>query len=110
MINWWFVTTSGVWILGLTCLVSALSYHTWIAGESGRARSDLWTESSFRLPWTAGVFFACVGWALAHARQFLLWEQVLWTSVIALFAWPMITALQGSLKNRHQSRRPPTLP
>ena len=87
MIDWWAVATTGLWILGMSILLAAFSYHDWLARETGRRRRDLFNEFSFRLPCTCGIFLACVGWGLGQAGRW--WERAFFFLIAASFGLEM---------------------
>jgi len=95
MIDWFNVAMSGIWILGLGLMLSAFSYHAWLATERRRPIGELLRERSFTISWASGLFLCALGWALAHLPQFLLWEKALWSLVVAWFAWRMVAALRS---------------
>ena len=87
MIDWWMVAANGLWILGLSVLLAAFSYHDWLAGRTGRRRRDLFKECSFRFPWTTGMLLVCAGWGLGQAARW--WEKSLWFVLAGWFGWEM---------------------
>jgi hypothetical protein len=103
MIDWWMVAANGLWILGLALLLAALSYHHWLAGETGWRRRDLFSACSFQVPWTSGLFLAFTGWALAQAPQW--WEKTLWLVLAAWCGWRMLSSLARALRQWRTSRR-----
>ena len=49
MIDWWMVGTNSLWIVGLSILFAALSYHDWLAKETGQRRRELF-RATLRAP------------------------------------------------------------
>jgi hypothetical protein len=94
MIDWWMVATNGLWILGLTLVLATVSYHHWLASETGSRRRDLFSASSFQVPWTLGLFLGCTGWALAQAPQW--WQKTLWFVLAARCGWQMLSSLAAT--------------
>ncbi len=88
MIDWWMVATNSLWILGLSIVLAAFSYHDWLARVKQRRRRDLFKERSWRLPWTLGMFLTSVGWGLSQAGRW--WETTLWFALAASFGWDML--------------------
>ncbi|OFV92783.1 MAG: hypothetical protein A3H95_14535 [Acidobacteria bacterium RIFCSPLOWO2_02_FULL_64_15] len=96
MIDWRMVAANGLWILGLSILLSVFSYHDWLARETRRRRRDLFKEYSFRFPWTSGMFLVCVGWGLGQAVRW--WEKALWFVLAAWFGWEMLGQLMRAIR------------
>lgn len=96
MIDWRMVASNGLWILGLSVLLAAFSYHDWLAGTSGRRRRDLFKEPSFLLPCTSGLFLTCVGWGLGQAVR--RWEKAVWFVLAATFGWETVRLLADAYK------------
>ena len=57
-----------LWILGLSILLAAFSYHDWLAKETGQRRRELFRRRSWRLPFAAGIVLTCAGWGIADDR------------------------------------------
>jgi hypothetical protein len=96
LIDWWMVATNGLWILGLSIVLAAFSYHDWLARETGRRRRDLFKERSWRLPWVSGMFLACVGWGLAQDTR--LWGKSFWFALATMFGWQMVRLMAARWK------------
>lgn len=88
MIDWWIVATNSLWILGLSILLAAFSYHDWLAKELAKPRRDLFKERSWRLPFTGGMVLTCAGWGLSQAVVW--WDRTLWAILAAWFAWDFV--------------------
>jgi hypothetical protein len=82
MINWQSLFFNSLWVVGLSLLLAAFSYHAWLATENDR---KLWTQLSqpgfIRWVWTA-VLLVSIG-LLGVSQQ--LWEIILW-AVMALIS------------------------
>lgn len=75
MISWQSVFFTSLWIIGLAIILSALSYHYWLAQTHGQSlRKQLGSRSFLGAFWIA-VFFFSIG-LLGSSRQ--LWEMVIW--------------------------------
>lgn len=96
MIDWWSIGTNSLWILGLSILLAVFSYLDWLARETRRPRRSLFNERSLRLPWTAGMFLACVGWGLSQAERW--WEQGLWLMLAAWFVGETVRLIAPSCR------------
>jgi hypothetical protein len=91
MIDWSMAAANGLWIAGLSLVMSAFSYHDWMARETSRRRRDLFKGRSWRLPWSAGMCLTCAGWGLSQASRG--WERLLWLILGAWFAWNLVALL-----------------
>ncbi len=85
MIDWGYVVTNSLWILGLSMILAAFSYHDWLARESKQSRRDLLQRPSWRLPFSTGMLLFCLG--LGLGREATWWEQSLWGVLAISFAW-----------------------
>ena len=82
MISWQSVFFTSLWIIGLAIILSALSYHYWLAQTRGRSlREQLRSRSFLGAFWIAILFFS-IG-LLGSSQQ--LWEIVIW-SLLGLWA------------------------
>ncbi|MEW5986580.1 MAG: hypothetical protein AB1791_08110 [Chloroflexota bacterium] len=97
MINWLSLAAGALWIGGLSLLLAALSYHTWLAGEQKRRWRDQLAENSFgRVAWLS-ILLIGVGLA-AGSRQ--TWERWLWI----LFSLVALSQCIGSWRLRRRER------
>jgi hypothetical protein len=85
MIDWYFVFTNSLWILGLSIVLAALSYHHWLARELGRRLCDQFREPAWVMPFAGGMVLVSLGLALAEGARW--WERVLWAILGVSFAW-----------------------
>jgi hypothetical protein len=85
VIDWYFVFTNSLWILGLSVVLAAFSYHHWLAGETGRRLREQFRESGWLLPFSTGMFLVGVGFGLAESARW--WERTIWLALAASFAW-----------------------
>lgn len=90
MIDWYFVFTHSLWILGLSIALAALSYHDWLRKELNKPLRRQLREPSFRLPANIGFFLAALGLALLRSSRW--WERALWVLIGCLFGWRARTA------------------
>src|SRR5258708_7647924 len=88
----WLVVSNGLWILGLSNLLTAFSYHDWLAKTTGRRRRELWPLRSWRLPSAFGMLLTCAGWGLAQADRG--WQKTLWCALSLWFAWDVLEVLR----------------
>lgn len=81
MIDWFSVFINSFWILGLSLLLAALSYHYWLAREEERRLREQYNQPSFlRIFW---ISLALVGVGLAGTSQYT-WETAVWILFIIL--------------------------
>ncbi len=85
MIDWAYVATNSLWILGLSIILAAFSYHDWLAHETRRRRRELFRMVSWRLPFSTGMLLFCLGLGLGRDAE--RWERTLWGILAAWFAW-----------------------
>jgi hypothetical protein len=85
VIDWWMVGTNSLWVLGLSILLAAFSYHSWLATEIARPRRDAFDTRSWRLAFAGGMMLTCAGWGLSQGRAW--WDRTLWTLLAAWFSW-----------------------
>lgn len=82
MIDVWGVVANGLWVLGLSVLLAALSWASWAASEEKvRFRAAL-ARTGIQQALNLGLFLFCAGLA-ATGRTW--WERVLWGLLAA--AW-----------------------
>lgn len=86
MIDWPYLAVHFLWILGLSAIVAAFSYHDWLRREARRPLARQLREPSMRLALNGGL--ALVAIAIAIMPRSERW----WTRSIALvagllFAW-----------------------
>lgn len=83
MINWQSVIFNSFWVVGLSIMLAAFSYHYWLAGHENRRLRLQLGEPGFLKPVWLGAIFICVGLAGTSEE---LWEMALWAvaSLISL--------------------------
>lgn len=81
MINWTALLFSSLWILGLSVLLAALSYHVWQAGEQQRSLTAQLNQSSFLKSAWVGLAFIAAG-LLGSSRS--LWETAVWLLILGV--------------------------
>ena len=52
MIDWVNVALNALWILGLSIILAAFSYHQWLAGETASRLRELWSQPSWQIPFS----------------------------------------------------------
>jgi hypothetical protein len=97
-IDWWMVATNSLWVVGLSIVLSAFSYHDWLARATGRRFKQISELRSWRWSFSSGMFLTCLGWGLAQASY--LWAQVLWIVVALSFAADLIRLERGIARRR----------
>lgn len=89
MIDWYFVFTNSLWILGCAILLASFSWYDWVATESGRRRREVMKEA---LPWQScrsGAFWL-VALSQAIAQDRAWWERSLWVLLTLWFSWELL--------------------
>ena len=87
MIDWWLVSSSALWILGLSVLLAAFSYHHWLVQETGSRLRDQFKTRACALPFWLGMTLVFVG--IAASRHADWWERLLWGTLAINFAWQL---------------------
>jgi len=101
MIDWWFVAVNALWILGLSIVLAAFSYHDWLRRETGRRWKEVRAQPSWQFPFSGGMLLFCLGMGLGHETAW--WERTLWGLLAASFAWQTVAAATDL---RRRSRTP----
>ena len=101
MIDWWFVAVNALWILGLSIVLAAFSYHDWLRRETGHRWKEVRAQPSWRFPFSGGMLLLCLGMGLG--REVAWWERMLWGLLAASFAWQTVTA---AIDLRRRTRTP----
>lgn len=77
MINWQSVIFNSFWVVGLSIMLAAFSYHYWLAGDQNRRLRLQLGKPGFLKPMWLGVMFVGIGLAGTSEE---LWEMALWTA------------------------------
>ena len=85
MIDWYFVFTHSLWILGLSIALTALSYHEWLRKALNRPLRQQLREPSFRLPSNTGFLLVALGFMLLENSRW--WERVFSFLFACSFGW-----------------------
>lgn len=80
MIDWLSVVANGFWIAGLALILAALSYHYWLAAQSGRALSEVLSTTPFRKALVIGLLLIGIGLAGTSDQ----WWQVALAAAVVL--------------------------
>ncbi|MGE5362427.1 MAG: hypothetical protein ACM3NQ_25705 [Bacteroidales bacterium] len=83
MIDWYFVLTSSLWILGLSVVFATASYHRWRAQDAGGTLREQCKRRDFVVPFSAGIILIAVGMATREGEPW--WWRAVWIAVAALF-------------------------
>ena len=94
MIDWWVVFSNGLWIIGLSIVLAAFSYHDWLATAARRPRREAFATRAWRLSWTGGMTLVSVGWLLSQTTH--VWQQVVLGVLAVWFAWAWFTAVRDA--------------
>ena len=82
MINWQSVIFNSFWVLGLSIMLAAFSYHYWLAGQENRQLRVQLNERGFLRPIWLGLIFIGIG-LIGTSQQ--SWEIAIW-GVLTLIA------------------------
>jgi sulfite exporter TauE/SafE len=85
VIDWYFVFTNSLWILGLSVVLAAFSYHHWLAGETGRRLREQFREPGWVMPFSAGMCLVGLGLGLSQSARW--WERIAWLMLAGTFVW-----------------------
>lgn len=96
MIDWYSVAVNALWILGLSIILAAFSYHDWLRRETGRRWKDIFSRHWWRLPFSLGMLLFCLG--LGLGRGVAWWERTLWAVLALSFGRQLAEA---ALEARH---------
>ena len=92
MIDWVNVSFNSLWILGLSVILAAFSYHHWLAGETSRRLRDSLAHASWKLPFSVGMVLTCVGFGYGLAERW--WEKTIWTALALFYGWQFVMVLR----------------
>jgi hypothetical protein len=99
MIDVGVVAANGLWVLGLSLVLAALSWAYWRALEEGERLRRALARGGPRRTVDVGVFLFCAGLVATSRRT---WEGVVWAALTG--AW-LIQALFAARNDATQSRR-----
>ena len=102
MINWYFVFTHSLWIVGLSIALAAFSYHDWLRRELSRPLRRQLREPSFRCPLNVGFLLVAAALVLLESSRW--WERALWLLIgcsLSRGAW-----IAGSAMRAAKDRQP----
>ena len=106
MIDWWFVGVNALWILGLSIILAAFSYHNWLRRETGQRWKEAFARPWWRIPFSLGMLLFCLG--LGLGRGIAWWERALWGVLAVSFAWQLSeAALQARRLGRKRGEAKP---
>lgn len=92
MIDWYFVFTSSLWILGLSIILAAFSWLDWRSNETRVSRRVLFKRPMWRVPANGGMVLVCLG--LGLGRDVPWWERAVWGVLFVSFAWSFVAAVR----------------
>jgi len=102
MIDWYVVFSHSLWILGVSVVLAALSYHDWLRRELSRPLRQQLREPSFRLPSNAGFLLVALGFMLLPGSRW--WARALWFLLAWSFGWSAWTAGRAMRSQLHPQR------
>ena len=90
--DWVNLALNALWIGGLSIILASFSYHRWLAAETSRRLRDVLSQSSWTIPFSAGMSLTCVGFGYGLADRW--WERAIWTALALVFAYQLVTDLR----------------
>ena len=92
MIDWLAVGSAALSMTGLAVVLGAVSYHHWLARETGQRLRDLRRGRSSAILSSVGFTLLCAG--LAIGRHAIWWERPLWSLAGLFFVWQLAVHLR----------------
>src|SRR5438477_5766834 len=92
MIDWINVALNALWVVGLSVILAAFSYHHWLAAESSRPLRDVLSRPSWTVPFSAGMALTCLGFGYGLGSRW--WERAIWTALAIVFTYELLTNLR----------------
>ena len=92
MIDWVNVVLNAIWILGLSIILAAFSYHHWLAAKTSRPLRQVLSQPSWTVPFSSGMVLACVGFG--YGVEDRSWERAVWTALALVFVYHLVIDLR----------------
>lgn len=89
MIDWLTVVAHGFWIAGLALMLAALSYHFWLAEQTGHSLREQLAGRSFQRPLIGGLLLVGIGLSGVSRQP---WQLAL-SAVVVVAAAVMLALL-----------------
>ena len=83
MIDWLTVVAHGFWIAGLALMLAALSYHYWLAEQTGHSLREQLAGPSFQRVFVGGLMLVGIGLSGVSRQP---WQLVLSAAVVVASA------------------------
>ena len=83
MIDWLTVVAHGFWIAGLALMLAALSYHYWLAEQTGHSLREQLAGPSFQRVFVGGLLLVGIGLSGVSRQP---WQLVLSAAVVVASA------------------------
>lgn len=97
MIDWYFVATHALWILGLSIALAAFSWHDYERRAHARSLRAQLARPSFLLALKGGGLL--VAMALTLREGSAAWERPIYATLSLLLLWSTWTTLRNSRAN-----------
>jgi protein-S-isoprenylcysteine O-methyltransferase Ste14 len=98
VIDWYFVFVHALWILGLSIVLAAFSYHNWVRQEANRKLLVQLNEPGCRLMLNVGMSLVAVSFVLMRTPA--IWERGAWCLLAVGCLWNGWTAWRGLRRSR----------
>jgi hypothetical protein len=85
MIDWWFVGVNALWIVGASVVLSAASYHHYLAPTIGLTFMQVVRDPTRGLVYDVGTVMFCIGWMLSGVEPH--WLRWLWMLLTLWVIW-----------------------
>ena len=83
MIDWLTVVAHGFWIAGLALILAALSYHYWLAEQTGHSLREQLAGATFQRAFLGGLLLVGIGLSGVSRQP---WQLALSASVVVASA------------------------
>jgi hypothetical protein len=88
LIDWYALSTSVVWILGLSELLATISYAYWLGHVQDKTLRQVLSSATFRLATSGGIALFALGMLLTVESG---WERIGWSVVMLLLLWDSVS-------------------
>lgn len=100
MIDWHFVLAQGLWILGLSIVLAAFSYHSWVRQVRHKTPRAQMADPACRLMLNVGLSLVALGFMLL--RNVAAWERAAWGTIAMAGVWHGWIAWRGVRQARRE--------
>ena len=87
LIDWKSLALHALWILGLSVIVAALSFHHWLARTNGRRLRDQLSARSWGVASSSGLMLFCLSFTIKAVGVI---ESMLWALLFLAYLWRLV--------------------